>query len=120
MPSFCIRKPTTMADSPMMAPTDRSMPRPIITKDSPSARKVMTTESAKMKARLPDDQKYGCAAVLAATTMTMAAVTRISRRRSSMAHRGGMDSSRQADDVPRTLRAVVIMRLPRAVRGLRG
>ncbi len=118
-PSFWLRKPTMIADSPMIAPTDRSMPRPIITKDSPSARKVMTTESAKMKARLPDDQKYGCVAVLTATTTTMAAVTRTSRRRSAMAHRGGMDSSRQADDATRTFRAVVITHLPRAARGPR-
>ena len=68
----------------------------------------------------PDDQKYGCAAVLAATTMTMAAVTRISRRRSTMAHRGGMVSSRQADDAARTFRAVVITHPPRAVRVLPG
>ena len=57
MPWFWMRKPTMIADRPMIAPTDRSIPRPIITNDSPSARNVMTTESAKMNAMLPDAQK---------------------------------------------------------------
>ena len=104
MPSFWMRNPTKIADRPMIAPTDRSIPRPIITKDSPSARNAMTTESAKMKARLLDAQKYGCAAVDAATTMTMTAVTRISRRRSSQLHRGGTrqlaPGGRRGLDVP--------------------